>query len=185
MQDAPDLAALLARVRAGEEGAEAALINEVHGELRAMAARYLAGECQGHTLQPTALVHEAYLKRAGSDPGRLAGRAQFFHAAARAMRQLLVDHARSRASLKRGGDRVRVQADLASIASGERPEELLAVEEALSRLEGVDARCAEVVRLRIFAGLDVATVAQVLGLSTRTVEREWAYARTWIYEALK
>ena len=142
-------------------------------------------ERTAHTLQATALVHEAWLRleRAGVDPTRVE-RAHFFFAAARAMREILIDHARARGRKKRGGDRRRIGLSRLDLAADEEPANLLAVDEAITRLEEVDARAAEIVRLRFFAGLEFAQIAELLGCSVRTVMRDWAWARAWLYDQL-
>lgn len=160
------------------------LLPIVYDELRAIAAARLRAERSGHTLQTTALVHEAYIRLVGSERPVWSNRAHFFYAAAEAMRRILVDHARRRTRSKRGGDRVRVELDEAHLSRWPDPHELLAVDEAVRRLEEVDDRAADVVRLRYFAGLSVEETAQALDLSERTVMREWAYARAWLRDAL-
>jgi RNA polymerase sigma factor (TIGR02999 family) len=167
----------------GDSGVDI-VFDQVYAELRQMAAQLMADERAEHTLQPTALVHEAYLKSLGSQPPS-GSRAQFFFAAARAMRQILVDHARARLRVKRGGGRPRISSNLDSVSSGREPAEFLAVEEALRRLEAVDARAGKVAHLRLHGGLGLAEVAEMLGISTRTAEREWTFARTWLYEELR
>jgi RNA polymerase sigma factor (TIGR02999 family) len=160
------------------------LLPIVYHELRMIAAARLRAERSGHTLQTTALVHEAYIRLVGSERPVWKNRAHFFHAAAEAMRRILVDHARRRTRSKRGGNRVRVELDEAHLTGWPDPDELLAVDEAVRRLEEVDDRAADVVHLRYFAGLSVEETAQALDLSERTVMREWAYARAWLRDAL-
>ena len=160
------------------------LIPLVYGNLRAMAARHMAGERRGHTLEPTALVHEAWLKLEAASSRPWTNRGQFYAAAARAMRQILVDHARARSRRKRGGGRIRIDVDLTQIVSGGEFETLVAVEEAACRLEEIDPRAGSIVHLRLFAGLGLAEAAVVLGIPLRTVERDWAYAKAWLYERL-
>lgn len=164
------------------------LLPVVYDELRAIAAAHLRGERRGHTLQSTALVHEAYLRLVGADAPPWRSRAHFFHAAAEAMRRILIEYARRRSRVKRGGGRLRVDLDDAlqdaRLADWPDPDQLLAVDEAIQRLEKEDARAAEVVRLRYFAGLGVDETANALDLSERTVMREWAYAKAWLHDAL-
>lgn len=164
------------------------LLPAVYEELRVMAAAHLRGEREGHTLQSTALVHEAYLRLVGAEAPPWRSRAHFFHAAAEAMRRILIEHARRRSRAKRGGRRLRVDLDDAlrdpRLVDWPDPDELLAVDQAIRRLEEEDARAAEVVRLRYFAGLDVDETAKALDLSERTVMREWAYAKAWLRDAL-
>ena len=156
----------------------------VYEELRTMARSRLRGERSGHTLETTALVHEAYLRLVGGDHTPWESRAHFFHAAAEAMRRILIEYARRRTRVKRGGTRVRVDLDEAFPAEWPDPDELLAVDEAIRRLESEDGRAADVVRLRYFAGLSVEETAKALDLSDRTVMREWAYAKAWLRDAL-
>jgi len=162
------------------EGRE--FFERVYGELRALARQRMAAERSDHTLQATALVHEAYLRLEGNG---YENRAHFFHAAARAMRQILVEHARARGRVKRGGDVQRVSVDLSLLAAETEPAEILALDEAIARLEEEDEDAAAIVRLRFFAGLDVDETALALGISRRTVLRERSYARAWLYRALK
>ena len=155
----------------------------VYDELRLMAAGQLRGERPDHTLQPTALVNEAYVRLVGgAHPWE--HRSHFYRAAAQAMRRILVDHARKRRRIKRGGPRIQVPLTDALTSSWDHPDRFLALDEAIRRLEGQDARAAEVVRLRFFAGLSVQETAQALGLSERTVKREWTFARAWLHDRL-
>jgi RNA polymerase sigma factor (TIGR02999 family) len=161
------------------------LLPLVYDHLRQIAARRMAGERKDHTLQPTALVHEAYLRLLGSEPLAWSSKAHFYGAAAEAMRRILVEHARARGRVKRGGGRGRVTADLAQLVTEDDPATLLAVDDAICRLEEVDARAGSVVRLRLYAGLPLPEVAEALGVPLRTVEREWTYARAFLYERLQ
>jgi RNA polymerase sigma factor (TIGR02999 family) len=146
----------------------------------------LASQPPGHTLQATALVHEAYLKLQNHPSVFGLERAHFFRVAAEAMRQILIDHARSRGRQKRGGSARRIAvADIAELAAEQDPEEILALDEALRRFEQLEPRSAEVVKLRFFAGLSVEEVSEVTGLSVRTVNREWKFARAWLFKALE
>jgi len=160
------------------------LLPIVYDELRTIATARLRGERAGHTLDTTALVHEAYLRLGGGDAPAWRSRAHFFHAAGEAMRRILIEWARSRKTVKRGNDRIQVKLDETHIAEWPDPDELLSVDEAIRRLEQEDERAADVVRLRYFAGLDVSETAQALGVSERTVMREWAYAKAWLRDAL-
>jgi RNA polymerase sigma factor (TIGR02999 family) len=181
-----DVSRLLTAIERGEPGAAERLLPLVYDELRRLAARRLARERPGQTLQPTALVHEAYLRLVGDDPERpWSGRGHFFGAAAEAMRRILVEAARSKASLKRGGGLARVEYSPEALAAPERPEELLAVDEALGRLAEVDPKAAELVTLRYFAGLSMADAAEVLGLSLRSAERLWTFARAWLRRSIE
>lgn len=157
----------------------------VYDELRILAAAQLRRERDDHTLQPTALVNEAYVRLLGSDRPAWSDRSHFFRAAARAMRRILIEHARRRARVKRGGNPVRVSLDEVGPESWDEPETVLALDEALRRLEEQDARSSEVVQLRYFAGLSVAQTAEALGVSERTVKREWTFARAWLRNALR
>lgn len=156
----------------------------VYDELRTLAAAHLRRERPDHSLQPTALVHEAYLRMMGGGHTPWEDRGHFFRAAARAMRRILIDHARKRGRQKRGGGRVQISASQLGPATWDDPDRLLALDEALRRLEEQDARSAEVVQLRYFAGLSVQETAEALGLSERTVKREWTFARAWLRTAL-
>jgi len=163
---------------------------KVYQELRRKAQVYLNSERPGHTLNATALVHEAYVKLAGGESTpEFEQTGHFYAAAAEAMRRILVDHARARLADKRGGDAKRLGGsalDNAELAvSGQAPEEFLALDEALSRLEVQDPQAAEVVRLRFFAGLEIEQTAKVIGVSPRTVKRQWQFARAWLYRELE
>lgn len=160
------------------------LVPVVYDELRAMARSKLRSERSGHTLETAGLVNEAYLRLVDTDHTPWKSRAHFFHAAAEAMRRILIEYARRRTRVKRGGDRVRVDLDEAHLAEWPDPDELLAVDEAIRRLEEVDGRAADVVRLRYFAGLSVEETGKALDLSERTVMREWSYAKAWLRDAL-
>jgi RNA polymerase sigma factor (TIGR02999 family) len=158
----------------------------IYDELRGLAAGWLRDEAPGHTLQATALVNEAYLRLLGRDPGReWEGRAHFFASAARAMRRILVEHARAKRRVKRGGGLARRPLELDLLVAPEDPETLLGLDEALGRLEAVDEQAAQVVQLRMFAGLTVKQAAEVLGVSRRTVDYSWAYARAWLLADLR
>jgi len=150
-----------------------------------MAAQQMRNERGDHTLDATALVHEAYMRLVGGEPLDWETKRHFYATAAQAMRHILVDHARARATQKRGGDRQRVSMTLADLVQDRDPEDFLAVDDALSRLEEVEPRSGSVARLRLFAGLSVAETSEALGLPLRTVEREWSFARVWLYEALQ
>jgi RNA polymerase sigma factor (TIGR02999 family) len=164
------------------------LLPLVYDELRRMARARMAGERAGHTLQATALVHEAYLRLVGKhDDGRniaWANRAHFFHAAAEAMRRILIEHARAKAGPVRGGGRCRIPLDVVDLATHADPIQILALDEAISRLEQKDPDAARVVRLRFYAGLSVEEVANAVGVSVRTVKRDWSFARAFLIRAL-
>ena len=161
------------------------LVPVVYDELRTLAAAHLRRERSDHTLQPTALVNEAYLRLVGAHHPPWQDRGHFFRAAAEAMRRILIEHARKRSRQKRGGGRVRVSLSDVGPASWDEPEHVLALDEALRRLEEQDPRSAEVVQLRYFGGLSVQETAEALGLSERTVKREWTFARAWLHDALR
>lgn len=174
---------LLARVRAGELSARGELLARMYAELRGLAGQYLAGERAGHTLQPTALVNEAFLRLARGADGGAGDRAQFFAAAARTMRQVLVDHARARTAAKRDGLRIELDEDP---SAEERPTlDLLALDAALGELEVNEPRLARLVELRFFTGLESEEIARVEGLSERTVRRDLLFARSWLARRLE
>ncbi|HUE88250.1 MAG TPA: sigma-70 family RNA polymerase sigma factor, partial [Vicinamibacterales bacterium] len=179
-----ELTQILNAVTAGDEQASARLLPLVYNELRALARARMAHERPGHTLQPTALVHEASLRLFGSMTPRWENRAHFFGAAAEAMRRILIERARRQARVKRGGRQQRVP--LTEIA-GEQPldaEQLLSLDRALDRLEARDAAMAQVVKLRFFAGLTVDETAAALDVAPRTVDRHWTAARAWLHHEL-
>jgi RNA polymerase sigma-70 factor (ECF subfamily) len=157
----------------------------VYEELKRLARMRMARERDGHSFDATALVHEAFLRLVGDRPGGWASRAEFFTAAAEAMRRILIDHARARAALRRGGDRQRQPLTRAELVDTANPETVLAVNEAFERLEATDPRTADIVRMRFFGGLSEAETAASLDLSVRTVRREWAYAKSWLFDALR
>jgi RNA polymerase sigma factor (TIGR02999 family) len=170
---------ILSAIEQGDPSAAAHLLPLVYDELRKLAAQKLAHEKPGHTLQATALVHEAYLRLVGQqEPGSYRDRSHFFAAAATAMRQILIDRARRKRTRKRGGGLRRQP--LESIAAPEPDEELLAVDEALRKLAAIDPKKAKLVELRYFAGLTGEQAAEVLGISATTADRHWAYARAWL-----
>lgn len=175
---------LLRRVELGSAEARAELVAALHGELVRVASSQLRGQRPGHTLQPTALVHEAYLRLFHDEAPSFADRTHFLAAAALAMRSVLVDMARRRAALKRGGASVRVTLRSDTPAPDDGGHEILAVHDALARLQEVDARWALVVELRFFGGLSIAETAAHLGVSPPTVERDWNRARAWLYREL-
>jgi RNA polymerase sigma factor (TIGR02999 family) len=176
----------LSEIELGDEQAAAQLLPLVYDELRKLAAQRLAHEKPGQTLQATALVHEAYLRLVGNDPERpWEGRGHFFAAAAEAMRRILVDRARHKRSRKRGGALVRAELDEVDLATPEAADEILAVDEALAGLAAADARAAELVRLRYFAGLSLPDAARVLNMAPRSADRLWAYARAWLRRAIE
>jgi RNA polymerase sigma factor (TIGR02999 family) len=177
---------ILSAIEAGDPQAAEKLLPLVYDELRKLATRKLAQEKPGQTLQATALVHEAYLRLVEGDTARQwNGRGHFFAAAAESMRRILVDQARRKLSLRRGGNLQRQPIEDQEIQAPEPAVDLLAVHEALERFQGVDAAAAELVKLRYFAGLTIPQAAEALGISTSTADRSWAYARAWLHSALK
>lgn len=174
---------LLGRLQAGEAGAENALVERVYGDLRRIARRQLWRERIGHTLQPTALAHEAYLKLAEQERVEWRGRTHFLAVASLAMRRILVSQARERAAAKRGGGALRVTLD-PELALGERDLDLADLDEALEDLAKADLRAARVVELRFFGGLTIEETAEALGVSPATVKVDWSLARSWLYRRL-
>jgi RNA polymerase sigma factor (TIGR02999 family) len=177
---------LLNAMDQGDAHAAAHLLALVYDELRRLAAARLAAEPSGNTLQPTALVHEAYLRLVGTPGGdQWDHRGHFFAAAAEAMRRILIDNARHKATARRGGAMKHQELDPDAAAIPEPREDLLALDEALDRLEAVDPLKASLVKLRYFAGLSLAEAANALSLSERTAGRHWAYARAWLRRAVE
>ena len=181
---AEDITSLLRDWREGDLGARDRLVAVLYPELRALADRQLRGERANHTLQPTALVHEAFLRLVEGEGPEWEGRRHFLAVAARAMRRVLVDHARSRNAAKRGGGAARLPLDDALMLYEDRATDLLALDEALDRLDGLDNQLGRIVELRFFGGLTNREAGEVLGLSTRSVERGWSTARAWLRGAL-
>jgi RNA polymerase sigma factor (TIGR02999 family) len=175
---------LLEAARGGDRDALATLLPVVYDELRRLAAGYMRHERSDHTLQPTALVHEAYVRLVGETDLAWQNRAHFFGMAAQAMRSILVDHARAHAALKREGGRVKVAVSEEMVASAEPAIDFLALDEALRRLALMDEQQARIVELRFFAGLTVEETSEVMRLSPTTVKREWRTARAWLYRQL-
>jgi RNA polymerase sigma factor (TIGR02999 family) len=179
-----DITELIADVRAGDQAAAEDLFRRVYQELRKLAGHLMRNERPDHTLQPTALVHEAYLRLI--DQRQLPGesRTHFFGVAANVMRRILIDHARAHRANKRGGRDVKVPLEDAPMMAVEDPETLLEVDEALERLATLDPRQAQVVELRFFGGLSVEETAQILGVGPRTIDRDWRIARGWLRRQL-
>jgi RNA polymerase sigma factor (TIGR02999 family) len=176
---------ILNAIEQGDSQAASQLLPLVYDELRRLAAQKLAQETPGQTLQATGLVHEAYLRLVDVEEAqRWESRAHFFAAAAEAMRRILVERARRKASLKGGGDRGRVDVDEGLLAAPEPREDLLALDEALDKLTAADAQAAKLVQLRYFAGLSLSEVAQILDISPRTADRLWAFARAWLHQEI-
>lgn len=179
-----DLTGLLIAWRDGEPGALDRLVPLVYDELRRQARLQLRGERADHTLQPTALVHEAFLRLVGQSRAQWQSREQFFAVAARAMRRVLVDHARARAAAKRGDGRTLLALDDVPEPAAAPGVDVLALDRALDRLAGIDPRQARVVELRYFGGLSAPEVAAALDVSLATVNRDWAMARAWLFRDL-
>jgi RNA polymerase sigma factor (TIGR02999 family) len=181
-----DVTRILGAIEQGEPGASAQLLPLVYDELRRLAAQKLARESPSQTLQATALVHEAYLRLvdpSGEQPWDNHG--HFLAAAAEAMRRILIDRARDRKRLKRGGGRRRQDLDLEAFLEADAPaDDLIDLDEAIARLGAIDAQAAALVKLRLFAGLTIERAASALGVSRRTAERDWTFARTWLFGQL-
>ena len=180
-----DVTLLLQQVANGNQEAAARLIPVVYGELHRLAQRHFRLERPDHTLQPTALVHEAFLKLVAQRDANWQNRAHFFAVASHLMRRILVDYARRRLRGKRGGKHTRLPLDNVSVISRDRCDELLALDESLDKLAKLDPRQSRVVELRFFGGLSVEEAAKVLGVSSKTVKREWSTAKAWLYGELK
>ena len=181
-----DVTHILAAVERGDPRAAEQLLPLVYDELRKLAAARLAAEAPGQTLQPTALVHEAYLRLVGGDAtAQWNGRTHFFGAAAEAMRRILVESARRKHRLRRGGDRERVDLDGLEVAAPARGGDLLALDEALTVLASADPQAAELIKLRYFAGMTVPEAADALGVAPRTADFLWAYAKAWLLQKIE
>jgi RNA polymerase sigma-70 factor, ECF subfamily len=175
-----DVTLLLKRYSNGDQNALAELIPQIYDELRRLASSYLRAERLDHTLQTTALVHEAYLRLVDQKQVEWNNRNHFFGVAAQMMRRILVDHARKHVSLKRGGSFARISLEQAAVFSRERPRELIVVDELLKRLASFDPQGCRIVELRFFAGLSLEETAEVTGLSTAKVRREWSATKAWL-----
>jgi RNA polymerase sigma factor (TIGR02999 family) len=173
---------LIQAASASDRAAADQLLTLVYDQLRRIAQQRMSEERAGHTLQATALVHEAYLRLVGDTEIQWQGRAQFFAAAAEAMRKILIDHARKKGTVKRGGGLQSI-AGVLDLASDEKIGDALALDDLISRLEKEDAQIAALVRLWFYAGLSIQETADVLGVSERTIKRDWTYARTWLADA--
>lgn len=179
-----DVTRILNAVSHGDVRAADELLPVIYEELRLLAARKLSHERPGQTLQATSLVHEAYLRLVGGEPQTWQNRGHFFGAAAEAMRRILVENARRKRRLKRGGGRHRIELDEAILSIDEPGDDLIVLDEALTRLAAEDREAFELVRLRYFAGLTLQQAAEVLGMPRRTADRNWAYARAWLYQEM-
>ncbi|HEY6333648.1 MAG TPA: sigma-70 family RNA polymerase sigma factor [Blastocatellia bacterium] len=176
---------LLADWGRGDKAALDKLMPIVYQELRKLAGHYMRGERQGHTLQTTALVNEAYTRLVGYERIEWQNRSHFFAISAQVMRRILIDHARSHLYQKRGGGAVKVSLDQAAGLSEQRAEELIAVDRALEELAVMDPRKSQIVELRFFGGLSVEETAEVMNISTPTVQREWRKAKAWLHKAIE
>src|SRR5207245_3280254 len=179
-----DVTRMIEAIQHGDPKAADELLPLVYEELRKLAAAKMANEAAGNTLQPTALVHEAWLRLVGKDNPTFAGRAHFFAAAAEAMRRILIDRARRKSALRHGGGQARVDIQQIDLASPDADDQILAVSEALDKLAAQDPVEAELVKLRYFAGLTVEEAAGLLDISPRTARNYWAHARTWLYHEI-
>ena len=180
-----DVTRILEAIDEGDTSAAKKLLPFVYDELRRLAAHKLAREKPGQTLQATALVHEAYVRLVGQENPQWENQAHFFHAAAESMRRILVDNARSKHRLKRGGAFQQITLQDAHVAREDRCDDLQALDEALSNLEAVDSRKAALVKLRYFSGLTVEQAAKALGISTTTATEWWAFARAWLHREMR
>ena len=186
MEPAADITRLLDAVRDGTDGAHEALYQRLHNELHALARQHMRDERRGHTLQPTAVIHEAWIRLFSGHPKAepYAGRSHFMRTASRAMRHVLIDHARRRLADKRDQRAAPVPTEVALQSITPDPAELLAVHEALEQLKVVDKAQAAVVEMRYFGGLGMAEIGELLGISERTVKRRWAFARAWLFREI-
>jgi RNA polymerase sigma factor (TIGR02999 family) len=180
-----DVTRMLSAIEHGDPTAAEELLPLLYDELRKLAAQKMAHEVPGQTLQPTALVHEAWLRLVGAEDRRFQNRAHFFGAAAEAMRRILIENARRKQRLKHGGGQRRLDLSQVDVAVASDDETLRAVSEAMDKLAAHDALGAELIRLRFFAGLSNVEAGEMLGLPERTAKRTWAYARAWLHEELK
>jgi RNA polymerase sigma factor (TIGR02999 family) len=181
---ASNITTLLVRWTDGDSRALEELMPLVYGELRRLARSHLRGESKQQTLSSTALVHEAYLRLVGWDNADWKNRAQFFAVAAEMMRQILVDRARERLSVKRGAGAIKISFDAIDLAAPDTPAALLAIDRVLTELESLDSRQSRIVELRFFGGLSIEETAEVLKISSATVKRSWTAARAWLYREL-
>jgi RNA polymerase sigma factor (TIGR02999 family) len=180
-----DVTRILESIQHGDPKAADELLPLVYGELRKLAAARMANEAPNQTLQPTALVHEAWLRLVGNDNPQFANRAHFFAAAAEAMRRILIDKARRKKAARHGGGQQRVDIESVEVAASADDEELLAVNEALDKLASQNQIEAELVKLRYFVGMNLDEAAEVLGISARTADNCWAHARAWLFREIK
>lgn len=180
-----DVTRILTDIEQGDPQAADKLLPLVYEELRKLAAHRMANEAAGQTLQPTALVHEAWLRLIGKETPKFANRAHFFAAAAEAMRRILIDNARRKRALRHGGDQQRVDLEHVDLASANDDDQLLAVNDALDKLAALSKSEAELVKLRYFVGMTLEEAAEALAISARTADNYWAHARAWLFHELK
>ena len=180
-----DITQVLQAVSRQEPGASDQLLSLVYAELRQLASLRMAQELASHTLQPTVLAHEAWLRLTGNGEQNWENRAHFFSAASEAMRRILVDNARRRARLKRGGDQQRVNVEDVELIMAAPDDKILLVDEALEQLQSEDKEKARVVVMKFFGGMTNQEIAHVLGVGERTVDRQWAYAKTWLFQKIR
>ena len=180
-----DVTRVIEAIQHGDPKAADELLPLVYEELRKLAASKMANEAAGHTLQPTALVHEAWMRLVGKENPKFENRAHFFAAAAEAMRRILIENARRRRALRHGGGQERVNSEQAQLVSTSDDDQLLAVNEALDKLAAENKREAELVKLRYFVGMTLEEAADVLGISARTADNYWVHARAWLFSELK
>ena len=179
-----DVTRVIEAVQRGDAKAADELLPLVYEELRRLAASKMANEAAGNTLQPTALVHEAWLRLVGNENPKFAGRSHFFAAAAEAMRRILIENARRKRALRHGGGQQRLDIEEVNVAAGVKDDELLALDEALDKFAAHEREKAELVKLRYFAGLSFEEAAEILGVSIPTAKRWWAYARAWLFQEM-
>jgi RNA polymerase sigma factor (TIGR02999 family) len=179
-----DVTHIIERLQQGDPAAAGELLPLVYAELRKLAAHKMAQEAPGQTLQPTALVHEAWLRLGGASDSRWDGRAHFFAAAAEAMRRILIDTARRKRAARHGGGQQRIDVDEIQIAAHDKDDELLAVNDALDKFALLDKQKAELVKLRYFVGLTLEQAAEILGISLPMAKRQWTYARAWLFREI-
>jgi RNA polymerase sigma factor (TIGR02999 family) len=180
-----DITRILTAIEHGDPAAADQLLPLVYEELRKLAAHRMANEAAGQTLQPTALVHEAWLRLVGEQNPKFANRAHFFAAAAEAMRRILIDNARRKRAVRHGGRQQRVDVEQVQLVSPTEDDQLFAVNEALDKLAAHNKPEAELVKLRYFVGMTLEEAAQVLGISARTADNYWAHARAWLFREIK
>lgn len=181
----PSVTTLLELLAAGDTNAENELLPLVYDKLRAIAQVRMSEENPGHTLQATALVHEVFLKLIGNRELPWKNRSHFYSAAAQGMRRILLDHARAKGRQKRGGQIQRMPLNVADLAAQQNPEQILALDDALCRLEEQNPEAAQIVRLRFFAGLSIDQTAEAMEMAPRTVDRRWKFARAWLFKAIE